>query len=226
MMHDRNSEKKSRYAGESWTLTFVDLLSLLLAFFVLVFSMSTVKSAGWDSLINSMADQFGQKKIDVKDIPKSDKNTSLTDDALNILYLATLLKNDFGSDPLFTGGDISVVDKKVILSFPIENIFEPESHSLSGPGLKKILPLGIKLAQFPNNVIVNVYSPRSVSVYPPYRNNRERALALARTVAAGLTNRGYNRPIAVTGSTDDDQSTGERIEIQILDTATPKGFYD
>jgi chemotaxis protein MotB len=54
-----------------WVLTFADLMSLLLAFFVLLFSFSEMDSQKYKQVAGSMADAFGvQREVHVKDPPK------------------------------------------------------------------------------------------------------------------------------------------------------------
>ena len=54
-----------------WVLTFADLMSLLLAFFVLLFSFSEMDKAKYKQVAGSMKDAFGiQREIKVKEPPK------------------------------------------------------------------------------------------------------------------------------------------------------------
>ena len=54
-----------------WVLTFADLMSLLLAFFVLLFSFSEMDQQKYKQVAGSMRDAFGiQREINVKDPPK------------------------------------------------------------------------------------------------------------------------------------------------------------
>jgi len=55
----------------AWVLTFADLMSLLLAFFVLLFSFSEMDKAKYKQVAGSMKDAFGiQREIKVKEPPK------------------------------------------------------------------------------------------------------------------------------------------------------------
>lgn len=55
----------------AWVLTFADLMSLLLAFFVLLFSFSEMDKAKYKQVAGSMKDAFGiQRIIKVKEPPK------------------------------------------------------------------------------------------------------------------------------------------------------------
>jgi len=55
----------------AWVLTFADLMSLLLAFFVLLFSFSEMDKAKYKQVAGSMKDAFGiQREIKVREPPK------------------------------------------------------------------------------------------------------------------------------------------------------------
>ncbi|MDX1698496.1 MAG: flagellar motor protein MotB, partial [Thiohalobacterales bacterium] len=55
----------------AWVMTFADLMSLLLAFFVLLFSFSEMDAAKYKQVAGSMREAFGvQRMIKVKDPPK------------------------------------------------------------------------------------------------------------------------------------------------------------
>ncbi len=55
----------------AWVMTFADLMSLLLAFFVLLFSFSSMDKAVYKEVAGSMKDAFGvQREIKVTDSPK------------------------------------------------------------------------------------------------------------------------------------------------------------
>ena len=66
------SRSKNQDAGiPAWVMTFADLMSLLLAFFVLLFSFSEMDKAVYKELAGSMKEAFGvQREIKAKEPPK------------------------------------------------------------------------------------------------------------------------------------------------------------
>ena len=65
------SKKTASSAIPPWVVTFADLMSLLLAFFVLLFSFSELDKAKYKQVAGSLRDAFGvQQEIRVKDPPK------------------------------------------------------------------------------------------------------------------------------------------------------------
>jgi chemotaxis protein MotB len=65
------SKKATQAAMPAWVVTFADLMSLLLAFFVLMFSFSELDKAKYKQVAGSLRDAFGvQQEIRVKDPPR------------------------------------------------------------------------------------------------------------------------------------------------------------
>ena len=55
----------------AWVMTFADLMSLLLAFFVLLFSFSEIDKQAYKQMAGSMKDAFGvQREIKAKEPPR------------------------------------------------------------------------------------------------------------------------------------------------------------
>ena len=70
-MSQEAAAKKQDAGIPAWVMTFADLMSLLLAFFVLLFSFSEMDKAVYKELAGSMKDAFGvQREIKAKEPPK------------------------------------------------------------------------------------------------------------------------------------------------------------
>lgn len=70
-MSQEGAAKNQDTGLPAWVMTFADLMSLLLAFFVLLFSFSEMDKAVYKELAGSMKDAFGvQREIKVKEPPK------------------------------------------------------------------------------------------------------------------------------------------------------------
>ncbi len=67
-----DAPKKAPPAGApAWVMTFADLMSLLMCFFVLLLSFSEMDVAKYKQLAGSMKDAFGvQRDVEVKDMPR------------------------------------------------------------------------------------------------------------------------------------------------------------
>jgi chemotaxis protein MotB len=70
-MSDAAPEKEEPRGVPAWVMTFADLMTLLMCFFVLLLSFSEMDIAKFKQLSGSMKDAFGvQAEIEVKTIPK------------------------------------------------------------------------------------------------------------------------------------------------------------
>lgn len=70
-MSQEQTAKNGDVGLPAWVMTFADLMSLLLAFFVLLFSFSEMDKAVYKELAGSMKDAFGvQRDVKVKEPPK------------------------------------------------------------------------------------------------------------------------------------------------------------
>lgn len=70
-MSDGPPEKKESAGVPAWVMTFADLMTLLMCFFVLLLAFSEMDAAKFKQLSGSMKDAFGvQAEVEVRTIPK------------------------------------------------------------------------------------------------------------------------------------------------------------
>jgi chemotaxis protein MotB len=71
MDEDQFVEEEEEGNADGWMVTFSDLMSLLLCFFVLILSMAEVDIIKYKQLADSMAEAFGvQRELELESIPK------------------------------------------------------------------------------------------------------------------------------------------------------------
>ena len=64
-------EEEDEGNADGWMVTYSDLMSLLLCFFVLILSMAEVDIIRYKQLADSMAEAFGvQRDLELESIPK------------------------------------------------------------------------------------------------------------------------------------------------------------
>ena len=66
MLIPRRSDRdlaRDRKSAQMWLLTFTDLVSLMLTFFVMLFSMSNVKLDRWDNVIDSLSQSLAPEEV-------------------------------------------------------------------------------------------------------------------------------------------------------------------
>jgi chemotaxis protein MotB len=70
-MSDGPPQKQESAGVPAWVMTFADLMTLLMCFFVLLLAFSEMDAAKFKQLSGSMKDAFGvQAEIEVRSIPK------------------------------------------------------------------------------------------------------------------------------------------------------------
>ena len=77
----------------TWLVTFADVMALMLAFFVMLFSMSNIQTETWDAIISQISSSETPKKEETPR-PQATKNiaTVKLTEALSLDYLANVLE--------------------------------------------------------------------------------------------------------------------------------------
>ena len=64
-MSRRRSEKKAEEGIPEWMATYGDMVTLLLTFFIMLFSMATIDKAKYEAVVNALRDQFTVQSSDI-----------------------------------------------------------------------------------------------------------------------------------------------------------------
>lgn len=199
-----------------WLVIFTDLAALLLAFFVLLFSMSGVKPDLWQATAASLARSLSPA-LTTTETPRAPFAVDAQDPApaRDVHYLASVLEETLLSDPALSAAKVGLRKGVLVVTFRAA----PSSTQVSGPlprdVTEALTPLGGVLRNIPNPVGVVVIS--SASGLEPERE-WQRSLATAVAAANALRSGGYGRPISVLAKREADGSSAaaSRIEIAIF----------
>lgn len=235
------SETEQQIAGPTpgnWMVTFADLLSLLLTFFVLLFSMSTVNFENWKAVVTTMSSEFNEQrpKIDLQPRETTNQLKPVAGAGLNLNYLQALLKRSIGTHASFDGVLIHKEKGQVVISIPASLLFERKATELKPGSIQLLRRLAGALLQIKNKIRIAGHTDSIPVSSGKYRSNWELSLARARIAAGILTDSGYRRSIMVLGladtqppSLEDDATNGlklERIDIIVVSEGSRKGLYD
>ncbi|MBT6304650.1 MAG: OmpA family protein [Flavobacteriaceae bacterium] len=183
-----------------WLVTFIDLISLLLAFFLMLYSMSSIKKVDWSSFVASLdkkqiieeGKKFGAKREVTTLLPV------VTSDGLGISYLKTILEAETITDPLLRLVEFKEEKDRLILSFPSSLIFRKGSAILLPKGKAVLFSLSEKLSNIKNRVALIGHSDTTpVSASGRYKNNWVLSLIRASAVADALAASGYRKPLNI-----------------------------
>lgn len=193
-MIERRQNQTARRVSTAWMVTFTDLLALMLAFFVLIFSMTTVKYDAWDALISAITDQLSSK--DRWRDPSLGETRSvtrvLTANAVDLGYLANILQKKFEDQEDLDGNWLRLMDHRIILSLPGRLAFESGSAELNDRGRAMAASLASALNLVGNHIDVFGHTdPVPVSGLSQYASNWELSLARAVSFANAMADAGY-----------------------------------
>ena len=220
-------------SDQAWLITFADLVSLLLAFFVLLFSMSNVKIGAWENVVDTLSRSLNPARERIEEIPKATYNVASTfrKRAINLDYLAAVLEETVGRDPLLQRSKTVRLEDRMVLALPGELLFAPAQAVLSERALKALFSLGGVLRNVDNQVLINGYSDPTLPGSGEYASNWQLSLARAIAVANALKQAGYTEDIIAYGYADSRYGNlpkmsearravlARRVDIVILPTA-------
>jgi len=184
-----------------WMITFADLLSLLLTFFVLSFSMNTIEFDNWKAVVSSMTDEFNadRPKVDLTERDTQDHLGKAPDLGLNLNFLQLSFERAIEANPLFKGAVVRRVGDSVLISIPASALFKTKHIDLLPTAVEQLRQLASPLTQIKNEIQVVGFTDNRRIQTGLYRSNWGLSVARARTVAGILTDFGYKQSITVLG---------------------------
>ena len=208
----------TNHATRPWLITIVDLVTLLLSFFVLLFSMSNVEPARFSQVAQSYGDVFAA--ADDTAGQRLPKITAAAGDDLG--YLQAVLKAAFASSPTLKDIEFRLTPQYLMLTLPVTDLFIPGAGGFAESAQTPVFDLSGVLSNLKNRIAV-------VGTAPMSSDSGEAAwtlaVARAQSMADALAAAGYGQPVTVLGhganGTDVAAAIG-RVEIVVMpEQATP-----
>jgi chemotaxis protein MotB len=202
-------------ARRLWLITFVDLVMLLLAFFVLLFAMSRVDPVRYAAVASGYAAAFDalggadEAVIGPQRVPAPDRVPG--DD---LAYLETVLKAAVARTPGLESVGFRLTGQYLILDLPAAATADRPGETipvLDAAAQRLVFAVGGVLSNLPNRI--------AVVVTPPGVDRDAWQLARARGVATrdALAGAGYGRAVAVlVRGADAPEATVARTRILLL----------
>lgn len=213
-----------------WLVTFTDLAALLVAFFVLLFSMAEVDSEKWQGTTSAFDRQFRMSDTTVTPRPVETSNITqrIEVPALDLGYLARVIDEQVKANPALHDVRLAANSDRLVLDFPGALVFADGRIGVSQSGLQVLFVLGGLFAGIDNEIIVVGDAPTLPSGSGPASIGWQTSLERGARVARALRSTGYSRPIVVQGrigsrlgdpernQAEADASGQQRIEIIVL----------
>lgn len=209
-----------------WVITMADLSCVLLAFFVLLFSMSTISREKWQDLTTALSQQRAPSDAPQTTQPPAQHNiaTVFRKRAINLDYLHAVLHDTLAADPQFRAARLALLDDRLVISLPGDSLFAPGSAEIDRKAQHALFSLGGLLGNITNPVAVVGHSDPT----PPsdlFASTWELTIARAAAIANALKRTGYGRDVAVLGAGDSQygrldaqqrERLARRVDIMIL----------
>lgn len=194
---------RGKDGGQAWLLTFTDLTALMLTFFVLLYSMSTINSDDWQNLVEALSPNLSSVQEVTVAIPSSDQDAEAVErvPGTDLGYLASLLKELVVEDEILAKAVVTRGDERIVLSLPGDLLFASGSVVLNDRAKAAIFALGGLLRNLRNVIEVAGFAdPAQPKVN--YPTNWELSLARAAALSGMLSTSGYEGEILVRGYGD------------------------
>jgi chemotaxis protein MotB len=197
-----------RNVAPGWMITFADLLSLLLTFFVLVFATTTVEQQDWQRVVEPISAYLTGRTMTAPTVlPASETRARL-----DLSYVSTLIDRLLSEDAALTGIHVSRLEHAVVLT--LGNSATPDAAT---PPLADLARL---LSGLDNRIEIRAHTGIDPSPHAAPIADWRRALGHAQAIAAELARLGYDRPIDASGMADlPDGPQAGRVELEIGDSA-------
>lgn len=241
MYKDGKSRIGQAQSNESWMLTFADLLSLLLTFFVLIFSMSTIEYDSWGDVVETMREEFNAARSTVTpkrfDTEESVARVGLR--GLNLNYLRVIVERSIANNAALKGVTVTRENDRVIVSLPASGLFDDKETRFLDGAVSSLEQLAGSFVQIKNRLTIAAHTNNLPVASNRFRSNWELSISRAQLVAGVFADAGYQEPITVLGHGDSKFETNpvgratieqmnqqERVDFIILSEGRERGPFD
>jgi chemotaxis protein MotB len=188
--------------GASWLVTLVDLVSLMLAFFVLRFAMTTLDTPRFQEAAGAISLVLGQQVSVVDQAPPEQLGveTQRVRRGFPLGYLEPVLDAKMAEDPILRQAVIARAGERLVIALPADLLFASGADTLGADARRAVGVLSTALSTLPNRVdVVGHADPQPLRSGGRYASNWELSLARADAVAQHLKATGYPRQPVVEG---------------------------
>ena len=168
--------------GQAWLLTFADLIALMLAFFVLLFSMSQIEQRKWQGLVEALSSDLNalRKVENFKPTVEYQPEEAAVAPGADLDYLMPVIREQIAAHPLLARATIHRAAERLAISLPAGLLFGADAAVPAPRAVELGSALVSVLRNLNNAVEVEARIERGGSVRARYADWE---LALARATA-------------------------------------------
>jgi len=207
-MFDENLDPASQAPQShqaAWMVTFADLVSLMLTFFVMLFSMSSLQMDEWDAMTDTLTQTLNPGKLTTVAAATAEFNigTIFRRQATDLDYLSAVLLRGVAEDPLLKTSKIMLLDDRLVVALPGDLLFPSGKAEMPEEARSALFTLGSLLRNVGNQIGVNGHTdPSPPSGESGFASNWELSIARSSAVANALRQSGYTDDIIAFGYAD------------------------
>jgi chemotaxis protein MotB len=185
--------RASKGSDPQWMLTFADLMSLLLTFFVMLYAMHEMPNGNFDKLRASFASRWystlDESSFKIK--KKKGVNAVTRTEALSTNYLYFVMDKKFA--PYVKNNQIGIhkYEDRLVLTLKRDDMFEPGTAKITPEVSILLSSIGATISTLENQIEVYGYASSS--------NNWTLAMHRALAASRQLSDAGYTLPINAVG---------------------------
>lgn len=190
-----NAPKVDRTPGPArpWLITIVDLMTILLTFFVLLFSLSKIDMARFIPVARSYGEAFSGGTPD-DPVPRLPEVAAVPGD--NLSYLEAVLRPAFAKQPSLADVEFRATPQYLILSWSGDALFDADSSGFSAAARRRVFDLGGVLSNLHNRIAI---VGRAAAGPKGDADAWRLAITRANAMADAFTAAGYDKEITVLG---------------------------
>lgn len=210
--------------NQAWMMTFADLLSLVLTFFVLLYSMSALESNKWEEISQSLAQKLNPSIEVERETPAASRSIEKISlpKAMSLDYLSAIIADKFrdstGLQEAFT---LQYQDDRLVISLIGKAVFEEGNATPTEDGGIAIFLIGDILQTIGNHIDIYGTAPMQKNSEKQQLSGWELSLSRAAVVSKALRNMGYEYKITsfgrapATPTGEESEKSSQRVDIVI-----------
>ena len=219
--------------SNNWMITYSDMITIVLCFFVIFFSLSSEKNSMLSDIKDSLSNQISSLEDENTKLKKEKESLAVElFDLVNIEKDVHTSKEDFISflrkNNLLDKISILQSERGLAVRFKDSILFTSGEAEISKEGFEILDKIGSKLTLIPNSIIVEGFTDNIPIHTPKYPSNWELSVARAINVVKFLTQEksisqervsvsGFGEQGAIdTNDTSSGRANNRRIEITIV----------
>lgn len=150
---------RSTGSPNAWMVTFTDLVALMLTFFVLLYSMSSLDVVQWQNLTGSLASSLDSVEESTVVEPKAQLDIAPVRKVpgTDLDYLANVLSERLNNDEILKDAGFVNQGDRLIVSLPDALVFEEKSRELSANAERTMFALGGVFRSVSNSIEIVGY---------------------------------------------------------------------